>query len=34
MKPEDEYCAALATMILVTTVAIILIINFIFDVWN
>jgi len=34
MRPEDEYCAALATMILVTTVAIILIIKLIFDVWN
>jgi len=34
MRPDKEYCAALATMILVTTLAIILIINFIFDVWN
>jgi len=34
MRPDKEYCAAVGTMILVTTVAIILIINFIFDLWN
>jgi hypothetical protein len=34
MKPEKEYMAALATMILVTTVAIILIFKAIFDLWN
>jgi|694.fasta_scaffold136621_2 hypothetical protein len=34
MKPDKEYCAALATMILVTTVAIILIFKLIFELWN
>ncbi len=34
MRPDKEYCAALATMILVTTVAIILIFKVIFALWN
>jgi hypothetical protein len=34
MRPDKEYLAALSTIILVATVAIILIINFIFDLWN
>ena len=34
MRPDKEYLAALATMILVSTIAIILIIKFIFDLWN
>ncbi len=34
MRPEKEYLAALTTMILVTTVAIILVIKTIFELWN
>ena len=34
MRPDKEYLAALTTMILVTTVAIILIIKVIFELWN
>jgi len=34
MKPENEYLAALCTMLLVTAVVIILIIKVIFDIWN
>jgi len=31
MKPEDEYLAAITTMILVTAIAIILVINLIYN---
>lgn len=34
MRPDKEYCAALATMIMVSTIAIIFIIKVIFDLWN
>jgi hypothetical protein len=34
MRPDKEYLAALTTMILVTTVAIILIFKVIFELWN
>jgi len=34
MRPDQEYLAALTTMILVTAVAIILIFKLIFDLWN
>lgn len=34
MKPENEYLAAICTMLLVTAVAIILIFKVIFELWN